>query len=71
MRYAAVLALALWVLLTLVPDGRCERVPESEMEQACRNWLRHIVKETGSWAGASDPVISGVEELRVKGKENS
>ena len=63
MRYAAVPTLALLVLLTITPTGRCERVSESEMEQACENWLRHIVSQTGSWAGVSDPSVSVVEEL--------
>lgn len=37
--------------------ARAEKVSAAEMEQACQNWLKYVVINSGSWAGSNSPQI--------------
>ncbi len=55
-------------LSALLPDETlAERATPSEMDAVCRNWLSSVVHRQGGWAGAVDPSIQEVRDLRADG----
>lgn len=42
-----------------------ETATEAEMEAVCQNWLSYMVHQKGSWAGETEPAITGVQEVVV------
>ena len=65
MRIAATSTFILVVGFSLLPcpEARAERATPQEMETICQRWLAYTVDQQGSWAGAADPKIVGVQEI--------
>jgi predicted outer membrane repeat protein len=51
------------LLASLVGESLGERATPAEMEQACRNWMLYVVRETGDWGGEANPSIRGSQDI--------
>jgi parallel beta-helix repeat protein len=55
--------LVLLLFVFLAHELRAEKATQAEMELVCKNWLSYVVYQKGTWAGESNPQISGVQEI--------
>ena len=55
------------ILVLFTSTAWAELANSDEMDMVCRNWVNHIVEQTGDWAGATRPEIIETRDIYEDG----
>ena len=58
-----VIAVLIGLCVSIPREVRSETATDAEMETVCHNWLSYMVYQRGSWAGESNPRITGARDI--------